>query len=384
MASIVEKINQASIKLLKPLTLATTYKIIVEEALDIIHADDGRIVLYNTEDKSFHTVYKSDPHAVYAKIRKNGFTNTCLRENKAFVVQKQALEQAHPNVVKSGVRSTVFIPLAYEKHPVGVLYIRSYKKSMFSRKELETLKLFGSIASLAIHKTQLYTQTKKSLQINELFIAMASHELKTPLTAISVYANLLKKNFQQKNSLEYSWIKNLLIGITHLSTLVDEMLTASRIRTGKFAYQWQTNNLIEIISNAIINVQTRYPAHTFIPHIPNQEIFVQGDRNKLLQVITNLLNNAAKFSPKENPIILSVDMKEKQIFIAVADKGKGISQAELPRIFDKFYKANGNYREGMGLGLYLVKEIVKAHGGNIDIASKLNKGTTITFSLPHI
>jgi K+-sensing histidine kinase KdpD len=384
MKSIVEKINQASIKLLKPLTLHATYKTIVEEALEIIHADDGRIVLYNKETKSFDSAYKSDPKAVYAKIRKNGFTMRCLKENKAFVIQKKELQRVHPRIIDSGVHSIVFIPLAYKKRPVGILYIRSYKKNTFTKYELEALKLFGSIASLAIHKTQLYTQTKKALQTSELFIAMASHELKTPLTAISVYASLLKKKSQQLHTQENEWITNLITGINHLSGLVDEMLTASNIKTGRLAYQWQRNSIKDIISASIINAQTRFPEHLFIPHFPRSDLFVYGDKNKLLQVVTNILNNAAKFSPKEKPITLKIYKKEQQITISITDEGKGISSTELPRIFDKFYKANGNYREGMGLGLYLVKEIIRAHKGNIDISSQLHKGTTVTLFLPNL
>ncbi len=109
---------------------------------------------------------------------------------------------------------------------------------------------------------------------------------------------------------------------------------------------------------------------------------IQGDTEKLQQVFTNLLNNAAKFSTKTTPIVVALVSEGKYIKITVTDYGKGIRKNEQNKVFHEFFKAKGNRKEGMGLGLYIVKGIIDKHKGTIEIYSRLNKGTIMTIKLP--
>lgn len=379
--AILEKIHTSSLYFLEPLDLDVLYERVVKEAVKLVQGSTGSLLL--EENSTLKRVYSMTHDMTTVKTRKKGFTYTCFKNRTAFVVDIDDLAKAHPEVPYENLKSLIFIPIAYKNKSMGVLQIRSVSKENFTKKQLDILRLFGSLASMAIKKTQLYDETHQALESRDLFIAMAAHELRTPLTSVNGYIQLLKTKQNELGDSEKRWLEHLSYESLRLTNLINELLEINRIKSGQLQYIWKECSLSNIINRAIANVQFLHPDRTFVLEnnlLPNHDVFV-GDFDKILQTITNLLDNAAKFSPPKSEVILNAIDDKKMLKIQILDKGRGIRKKELPKIFNAFYKAD-EFKQGMGIGLFLAKFVINRHQGNIELKSKENKGTTVTITLP--
>lgn len=376
-----EEIYKSSLKFLAPLTIEQTYKLIVEEAIKLVKAHYGSIFLF--QEGELKRVYASEARLYQIKVRRKGTTYKTFKQRKAHVFDAKVLAKVHPEFKALGVESIISIPLTYRKQSLGVLSLQSDKKAHFTDKELNILKWFGSLATLAIRKTQLYDEVKRTLEARDLFISMAAHELRTPITTISGYSQLLYSKFAGSNVPEARWISDLTWETLRLTHLVNELLEVDHIKIGQFQYVFKECNLREIVRRAIADFRFTFPDYkVLIDDKLNGVDTVIGDFNKLLQLTINLLDNAAKFSPSNSEIIIELKAKKPHLSLIIKDQGKGILKKDMPEIFEKFYRGSDHTREGMGLGLFLAKNIVKQHHGDIVVYSKEKKGTKVEVRLP--
>lgn len=380
--NILEKIYKAGLKFLAPLTIEETYKTIANEAVKLVGADFSSIVL--AEDGELKKVYASSSIGYQIKPRRYGNTLKVFRTGKATISYVKEWGKAHPHVKERGIKSSIFIPLSYQNKSIGVLIVNTFKNEKFTQKELNILSLFGSQASLAIRKTQLYEESRKALEMRDLFISMASHELRTPLTAINGYIQLLMSKMRGKDTQEAKWIEHLSWESVRLTGLIKELLEVNRIKSGEFEYHWKECSTRIIIDRLVKNFELTHPYYKLIikDNIIGKNDKVIGDFDKLIQVFTNLVDNAAKFSPIGKPIEVILKANSSQINVSVKDSGEGIKEEEIPKIFESFYKGKSHLKEGMGLGLFLANYIVRAHHGTIKVNSKFKKGTTMEVCLP--
>ncbi len=383
MDNILEKIYKSGLKFLDPLSTEETYSIIVEEAKKLVNAENASMFL--EQEGLLERVYATDPRFMEIKIRPEGHTFTAFKHKKAYVRTIKIVGKIHPELKKIGVKSVIFIPLSYKNKSIGVLTVQAHDDQKFSNKELNILKLFGSMASLSIRKTQLYEETKKALDTRDLFISMASHELRTPLTAISGYIQLLRARLAKSDTTESRWVEQLYWECIRMTNLVKELLEINRIRSGQLNYEWKECSIKEIVERAVTNFRFSYPDREIVikDELDSHKAKVIGDFDKILQVITNLIDNAIKFSSEDTPITLKLTYKNKYLILLVEDEGIGISSKDKKKMFDGFFRGNNHQREGMGLGLFLAKDIISRHHGNIGIHSKKG-GTTIEVKLPQI
>lgn len=384
MENTLEKIYRASLKLLTPLTTEEVYATIVSESVRLAGAKYGSLILH--KDDELKRVFTTNPIAPQIKIRKAGFAYTVFSESRVLVVQREESGKVHPEIIRAGIKSSIFVPLSYKGKCIGVLTINFMEEKYFPNKELNVLKLFGSMASLAITKTELYNETKRALETRDLFISMAAHELRTPLTTISGYVQFLQNKLRGEESQVAKWVEELSWETCRLNVLFNELLEVKHIRSGQLQYIWKEYTLQEITKRAILDFQFNHPDRQLIveDQLNNNKERIVADFDKLLQVVTNLLDNAAKFSPTETAIMMVIQAKASFITITVNDKGRGINKEDFPRIFEGFYKGANSHNEGMGLGLYLAKNIIEQHHGIISIHSKPLKGTTVEVKLPKI
>lgn len=387
---VLERINRSSLRFLQPLTPEATYQAIIEEALKLVDGDEGYIAL--AEDDELKIKYAFPPALASIIMRKRGFSYTSFAQKKAFAVYMEEFKDIHPELVAAGIQSTMFIPLANKGKSIGVMNIMSrHRIRRFTQKELSILKLFGSLASMAITKTQLYNETKKALETRNLFLSMAAHEFRTPITTISGYAQLLKQKKEEKllpsskqNYMEKSWIEEIYKETLRLERLIKELLEVNRIHLGLFQYNWREINLAEIAQRVIEAFQILYPKHqiNFKNTIAKENSIIIGDTDRITQILNNILDNAAKFSGKTKKIDIVLKENDNELILQIKDYGLGISQHDKVKIFEGFYRGSNNTKEGMGLGLYLSNQIIKAHRGEIDIKSKINHGTTVRLTFP--
>jgi PAS domain S-box-containing protein len=217
------------------------------------------------------------------------------------------------------------------------------------------------------------------------FLAMLAHELRNPLAPIRAAAELLNMVGPDENTVKrYSDIISR--QVRHMTDLVDDLLDVSRVTRGLVSIEKEEVNIKEVINSAIEQSRPLIESrnHVLTIRLASTNAVVLGDRTRLIQVVTNLLNNAAKYTPHGGEILLSMEMHRSQVCISVADNGIGMDAQLLPHVFELFAQAERTPdRSQGGLGLALVKSIVALHGGSVTVKSDgPGKGSTFTFALP--
>ena len=214
------------------------------------------------------------------------------------------------------------------------------------------------------------------------FIGIASHELKTPLTSIKAYIQLLERSDLKET--ERMFVRKAISQIKKLSTLIADLLDVSKIQAGSLQLHVQTFLLADLISESIETVNHIYTNHQIVIDSELPHVQMSGDKFRLEQALNNLLNNAIKYSPGSNTIYINGKQINDHVEIEVRDEGIGISTESQNRIFEKFYRAEGLSQSlsGLGMGLYISNEIVRRHKGKITVSSVLDKGSIFTMHIP--
>lgn len=238
------------------------------------------------------------------------------------------------------------------------------------------------------------TRERESDRLKSEFISVVSHELRTPLTSILGYTELLlAREFAPNEQREF--VKTVYDEATHLSQIVEDLLGISRLEAGTVNLNQWVGSLRQLISEltAQLNIHL-FSRHRLVIHIPTQLPPVYVDRDKIKQILFNLLTNAAKYSPRGGEIALTVDEPSELppdhphgrfLRVIVRDQGIGIAPEDLPRIWERFYRVdNSNTRRigGTGLGLAITKALVELHGGRIWVESTIGKGSAFFFTVP--
>lgn len=235
----------------------------------------------------------------------------------------------------------------------------------------------------AINVFQNITEQKALERRKDEFIAMASHELKTPLTSIKAFAQIAQRHVNSHPDPKLDdYLSKMDQQIDRLSHLVADLLDVTRIRAGKLQLIQSTFDLNELVSEVLSEFRptTSHP----IIFKPAPPVKVLADRARTSQVLINLLSNAAKYSPASTPIKILISKQGNFAQISVKDEGVGISKVDQKKIFTRFYQADlssPNRPPGLGLGLYISSEIVRRQGGQISVASKEGKGSTFSFTI---
>ncbi len=224
-------------------------------------------------------------------------------------------------------------------------------------------------------------ELEHSENIKNEFISSVSHELRTPLTAIRGWSETLEEIDDTDTRKKGMQIINKETG--RLSEMVEELLDFSRIQNGHFSLQQDNLDVIAELADAVLMYEERAKADGITLSFAESEdiAIVYGDKNRLRQVFINIIDNSIKYGRKGGHTYVSTSVSGGKIMISVKDDGVGIAEADLPRIKEKFYKANNTVR-GSGIGLAVADEIVRIHGGSIDVQSKLGEGTEIIITLP--
>jgi signal transduction histidine kinase len=376
------KINKIGLKFLESLSLKKTYSLVITEAAQLLKADWG--TLYVAEKPLLTQVATYPTHLqLEIVLKKNGFIYKAYKNKETFIISEKELVTIHPELQKLEFKSAVCIPLADHKTSVGTLLLLSRHKDTFPQ-DMTPLKIFGAYASLAIRKAKLYDDREQALETRDFFISMAAHELRTPLTAVNGYIQLLYTKLHMQNTNEAKWIKNLLWESQRLTLLINELLEVDRIKAGELHTQWDYRNLKDILQRAITTHKFTFPKRNiqFQDDLGKDSDLIVGDFDKILQAVINVLDNAAKFSPPDTDIHLKLSANKNNLIITIQDFGVGIPKDLLPKIYEGYAVHKNNEIQGMGLGMYLVKNILRLHKGTIKIHTKENKGTTVQLLLP--
>lgn len=223
---------------------------------------------------------------------------------------------------------------------------------------------------------------KKIEQQKDDFISIASHELKTPLTSLKAYLQLMERS-ASKTDTQGRFLNNSLQQLKRLEKLIADLLDVSKISAGKMTYNWSHFNMAELITEVVQSVQLSNNSHT-LKIESNPPAQFEGDRYRLEQVLINFLNNAIKYSPNANQVVLNSVVESDHLIVSVQDFGIGIEKENLDRLFERFYRVDNTAMkyDGLGLGLYVAAEILTRHHGNFWIESEPGNGSIFYFRLP--
>lgn len=307
-----------------------------------------------------------------------GFT---LLTNQPVIVEDLSVEQrfSGPELLRRhNVISGMSVILYGEGNkPYGVLGIHTNKKRKFTQDDIDYLQSVANILSLAIQRESIERRKDE-------FIGIASHELRTPLTSVKGYVQVLDRMVSDLNDERAKqYIKKTEIYIDRLHSLIADLLDVSKIQAGRLELSMSTFPLSELIQGSIDTIQPISGHHT-IEVKGESGITVSGDKQRLEQVLTNLLSNAIKYSPNADQITISVTSQKNAVKIAVTDYGIGIPEQHQEKIFERFYRAEERSHQfsGLGIGLYISKEIISRHNGLLWVESTPGKGSTFFLSLP--
>ena len=375
-----ENVYDSLIRCLSPQTENEAYKTVGEEAMKLVNAKYSSILIF--KNGLLQRVWASSPILFIIQPRKKGYLYKIFKEKKERLFKSAEVESVHPQFKLLEVGSSIGIPLKHGNEIIGVLSVMSDKKNSFSMKELQILKYFEPVITLTIKKAIIFSKLQKAIQSRDTFISLAAHELKNPLTAAFLYTQLAIDQTSKGETPSMEILERILNEERRIKSMIDDLLDIGHVKSGNLNYKMVKCEIQEIINQAEIIFRSNFPYHHFYIKKCEGKHYVKGDQSKLIQAIVNLLNNAAKYSVKGSSIYLNLKQESNYLGITIKDQGIGIPENDLQQIFKPFYRSKNANREGLGLGLYLVKNIIDKHKGKIEIQSKVSKGTAVSISLP--
>lgn len=286
-----------------------------------------------------------------------------------------------------GFSSVMIVPLLIQNEAIGAItFVTAESGRHYTQADLSMAEELASRAALAIQNARLYSEAQKAIGIRDDFISIASHELRTPITSLKMYTQVLQKQLSKKGETSFNHsLSRMDAQLNKLTGLISDLLNISKIELGRLEFQEEWFNLDEVVKEACEAIQQIATRHTI--HIKGSIVQpVWGDKDRIGQVVTNLLTNAIKYSPQAQEVIVRLQAEPDNALVSVQDFGIGIDSEHLNKIFTRFYRVSDPEEKtfpGLGIGLYLSYEIIKRHHGSVMVASEKGKGSVFSFSLPY-
>ncbi|RLC59334.1 MAG: hypothetical protein DRI80_12660, partial [Chloroflexota bacterium] len=292
-----------------------------------------------------------------------------------------------------GIVCGASVPLLLNGRPIGFLDVGHREPRDYSAEDLTFLSALGQEAAIAVRNARLYQAEKRQVeQLQALerlqagFVSSVSHELRTPLTILMTSLALLR---EQGEACSAEMRRELLETIEHhakrLEGLVADLLEVTRLEAGQVTLSRQPTDLRALVKRtvqAFVPLTEEWQQRVTL-HLPPRLSPVSVDRRRIEQVLNNLLSNAHKFTPRGGHIQVSVREREEAVEVSVQDDGPGIPPQEQEHIFDRFYTlSTGRSPAGVGLGLYIARQLVSLHGGSIGVESQPGAGSRFYFTIP--
>lgn len=229
------------------------------------------------------------------------------------------------------------------------------------------------------------TEQKNLEQKKNEFISIASHELKTPLTTVKAFTQiLLRQENLRKDKRSSYFLESIDAQVNRLNLLISDLLDVSKIEAGRLSFTLKDVVIDELVKNVIVDFQYTTQSHVIVKEGASHAV-VSGDEHRLEQVLINLISNAVKYSPDAEQVIVRLHDEKDKVVVSIQDFGIGIPADEQERVFERFFRSEKQKASdvaGFGLGLFITKEIIDRHGGKLWLESKEGKGSTFSFSLP--
>ncbi|MBL4675095.1 MAG: PAS domain S-box protein [Mucilaginibacter sp.] len=266
---------------------------------------------------------------------------------------------------------------------IGGLFLGHPEPAKFTKEHENLVVSVASQASIALDNAKLYEEIQKLNSKKDEFIGLASHELKTPMTSLNGYLQIIDRSLGEDDR-NKSFIKKALIQINKLSDLISDLLDVSKIEAGLLPLNYSDFHLDQMVDEVVELMQHSTKSHSIVICATETKLLISADKQRLEQVIINLLSNAIKYSPEADHINVTLSADSKHAIIEVQDFGIGINKEQQRRIFSRFYRVEdvASHISGLGIGLYISNEIINRHNGKLSVNSNAGKGSTFRVEVP--
>lgn len=266
---------------------------------------------------------------------------------------------------------------------IGGLFFGHHEPAKFKKEHEQLIAGIAAQASVALENAKLYQEISILNAKKDEFIGLASHELKTPVTSINGYLQIIERGLPE-NDRNKSFINKTLVQVNKLTTLISDLLDVSKIQTGKLPFSYTEFDLVPVLIDVSEMMQQNSITHQIELHYNKKPIVIKADQQRIEQVLINLITNAVKYSPGGDKVIITTELADKKVKVSVQDFGIGIDKDQHSRIFSRFYRVENlaAHMSGLGIGLYISHEIIERHKGKMWVDSELGKGSTFIFELP--
>jgi signal transduction histidine kinase len=291
-----------------------------------------------------------------------------------------------------GLQSRVVAPLVAVKEVLGVISVSREEADAFKEDEVELIALLARQMASAVQNIRMFTAERNAAEelrrlsaLRADFVSLVSHELRAPMASVIGCAATLRARWRELNAGQRESFLALIEQETgRLSTLIGDVLDTSRIEAGTFSYSFGDVDLAELVRETAAMVSLGTDEVTVNTSVLDPLPAVRGDRDRLRQLLVNLLSNAAKYTDAGDEIEVRAAADDGSVVVSVADHGPGIAPEQQRLIFEKFGRVNsgGRSKPGAGLGLFIARSIAEAHGGSLDVRSEPGGGSTFTVRLP--
>jgi signal transduction histidine kinase len=354
----------------------------VQDALtELIRGSKSWVFDYSPENSAIFPPHPQISHELIGETRLSGKTVNWKEE--------RALKD--PQLALSGVRAALCSPVSVRGVPVSCLYAVHHRPGVaFGEEEKKLIDFIASLAGAALENAEGFTHVKEQVQRRDDFLSIASHELKTPITSLRLQLDAIIASIVDKplNEISHKNVTKLSLlakdQVQRLIRLINDLLEVSKLNFQRLELSIEECDIVAIVEATLARLQADLiRAHCDLKvETSEPSIIGKWDPLRLEQVIVNLVSNAMKYGARR-PIEIQVNADPDHVTFSVQDHGIGIPQEKLSKIFNRFERAvsSRNY-SGLGLGLYIVRQIVEAHGGKIEVSSQLAVGSCFTVSLP--
>lgn len=393
----IELVNELAEKLTSTLELEELLRSATETIQKTFNYSDVTIFLADHSAQVARLVAHTGSSSVLVPLQcmqklSEGIVGWVASHGERVLANDVSEEPLYINPNKLNTKAELAIPIRVKQEVVGVLNVEDERAHVFDETDAIVLETLCDQLGSALHNAQLYDELRRTnAKLTELdrmksdFLGIVSHDFRSPLASIMLAArSILKKESGDQSDRRYQYLQVIIDQANKLITLAEDTLSITRLESGKLSYMFNVVNIERLVLDAAAQVSFT-PQHKLRLDIEKGLSYVRGDQEKLRQVFQNLLSNAVKYSPEGGLVeVCARTQSVDQLVLSVRDEGIGIPSEQMDRLFQRFSRVDTDEARrirGTGLGLWICREIVNAHGGKIWVDSVPGKGSAFSFTL---
>jgi signal transduction histidine kinase len=381
------------------------FRICYEQVRKVMPAEAFFVALYEAATSTLRYAFLVDLDVTYPQRSEpagSGLTSYVIRAREPLMIGDREQLPVTPEAFGEQAQlsqSVLIVPLIFEGAVLGAISAQSYTPHAYTAADLSLLITIANQTAVAVRNAQLYQSERAAQQAKDEFLSLVSHELRTPLTTVKGAAQVMQRRIvrafsagqvktpedQAARQQDLRQLASVVSQADRLNALVNDLLDLSRLQSGRFEFHPDTADLAAVLRQIVEACRPLSSNHRLVVDAPSA---MPGtfDRLRVEQVLTNLIGNAIKYSPGDSDVRVRLALREPRVaLVEVSDEGPGLSPEEQGHLFQQFYRGSAvrdNPRTGLGLGLYISRQIVEWHGGDIWVESAPGKGSSFQFTLP--